>query len=147
MKQYDEDKDKVKKFEKELKTKISDLNIDNRNKDDKIKELMEIIDKNKINKNIFEEKQMKENELINNLKKELDSLKVKCINFEKLVISNEKLKISLQEKEDEIKKLNTKIEEIAKEKKEKQEENNSENNNNINQQLEEKENCIKSFIN
>ena len=63
---------------------------------------MEIIDKNKINKNIFEEKQMKENELINNLKKELDSLKVKCINFEKLVISNEKLKISLQEKEDEI---------------------------------------------
>ena len=46
-------------------------------------------------------------------------------------MSDERLKVSLREKEDEIKKLNTKIEEIAKEKKEKQEENNSENNNTI----------------
>ena len=51
------------------------------------------------------------------LKKELDSLKSKCVNYEKLVIANEKLNLSLQEKEDEIKKLNAKIEELNKPKK------------------------------
>jgi len=142
MKKYDEDKDKVKQYEKELKTKISDLNIDNRNKEEKIKELMDIIEKNEIKNNNIEEKKIKEKEQINVLKKELDSLKLKCVNYEKLVIANEKLNLSLQEKEDEIKNLNAKIEELNKPKKE---EINSENNNNSNQQLKEKDNIIQTL--
>ena len=48
----------------------------------------------------------------------------------------------MQEKEDEIKKLNSKIEEINKPKKE---EINSENNNNSNQKLKEKDNIIQTL--
>ena len=69
MKKYDEDKDKVKKYEKELKTKISDLNIDKRNKEEKIKEFIEIIEKNEIKNNNIEEKKIKEKEQLNILKK------------------------------------------------------------------------------
>ena len=49
-------------------------------------------------------------EEINKLKKEIDSLKLKCINQEKLLSENNNLSFSLRKKEEEIKKLNETIE-------------------------------------
>ena len=82
MKQYDEEKDKIKKGEKELKVKISELNVENRNKEEKLSELNDIL--NKKNEENIEENQAKE---IINLKKEIENLKSKCINHDKLVFS------------------------------------------------------------
>ena len=101
MKTFDEEKEKIMKGEKELKVRISELNVENRQKKEKIQELTEMVEMLKKQ----EEKQSKEKKEKNDLLKEIELLKSKCINYDKLILEKEKLAASLKEKEEEIKKL------------------------------------------
>ena len=139
MKTFDEEKEKIMKGEKELKVRISELNVENRQKKEKIQELTEMVEMLKKE----EEKQSNEKKEKNDLLKEIELLKSKCINYDKLILEKEKLAASLKEKEEEIKKLK----EDAKTNNNKNEINieqqkSEETNNNINSELQNKDDMI-----
>ena len=106
---------------------------------EKIQELTEMVEMLKKQ----EEKQSKEKKEKNDLLKEIELLKSKCINYDKLILEKEKLAASLKEKEEEIKKLK----EDAKTNNNKNEINieqqkSEETNNNINSELQNKDDMI-----